>query len=76
MCSAAALTLALFSSVEGVYSLPSPWVIHVEEPEFLPTAAVCLSVWLQFGLSSCGKETKGSETMQQITKLRGKISIS
>lgn len=69
MCSAAALTLALFSSVEGVYSLPSPWVIHVEETEFLPTAAVCL----QFGLSSCGKETKGSETMQQITKLRGKI---
>lgn len=63
VCSAAPLTYPLFSSVEGVYSLPSQWVIHFEGPEdWISTNCSSLSVCLQFGLSSC--ENQGSETMQ------------
>lgn len=40
-----------------IHCLPSgSFILKAEETEFLQTVAVCLSVWLQFGLSSCGSQ--------------------
>lgn len=47
-----------FPQWEGsIHYLPSgSFVLKAEETELLQTAAVCLSVWLQFGLSSYGNQ--------------------